>query len=249
MIITCPNCQKEYNIPDSKIPSRDAKTTCKVCSHSIPIKGKDKTEVSLPDSDYTCSKCGLNGDNSKECTECGVIFSKFLRQEEAKVDKPPEKVKVEENESPPENVVIGKDSYYIEGYGELSWDELQKMAQRNEIYLETDILVGRTSRWVLASSIPSLFLKDEVKNVNWGVFIIALGVLGLFISFNMDTTVWSGSSQVNNIGLMNDKQNYIIVSSLTLLIGVIVTIFLKSVELNQKECPKCTEQVRESSDL
>ncbi len=61
----------------------------------------------------------------------------------------------------------------------------------------------------------------------FGLFITALGVIFLVLSLNMNTSVQVGYSDnyINNIGLMNDKQNYIIVSCFGILIGVLISVF------------------------
>lgn len=68
-----------------------------------------------------------------------------------------------------------------------------------------------------------------------GMIVFILGAIGLFVALNMDTSVEISSSyfgvrRVNNIGLMNEKQNYVIASCASMLIGVISStagLFLK----------------------
>jgi len=60
--------------------------------------------------------------------------------------------------------------------------------------------------------------------VGGGVFVI--GVLGLFFSLGMDTSVSSTTGEkFNNLGLMNDKQNYLNLSCFTILIGTLIIMF------------------------
>ena len=40
MKVTCPNCQKNYNINDAKIPAGVKTAKCKACGHPMPLKGK-----------------------------------------------------------------------------------------------------------------------------------------------------------------------------------------------------------------
>jgi len=40
MKVTCPNCQKNYNISNAKIPAGVKAAKCKACGHSMPLKGK-----------------------------------------------------------------------------------------------------------------------------------------------------------------------------------------------------------------
>jgi len=63
-----------------------------------------------------------------------------------------------------------------------------------------------------------------------GILILIGGVIALFRSLGIDTSVETGisgfglPSRVNNLGLMNQKQNYIIVSCVALVIGVGVSL-------------------------
>jgi predicted Zn finger-like uncharacterized protein len=41
MKITCPNCQKNYNINETKIPAGVKTAKCKACGHPMPLKGRD----------------------------------------------------------------------------------------------------------------------------------------------------------------------------------------------------------------
>lgn len=72
-----------------------------------------------------------------------------------------------------------------------------------------------------------------------GGFLIVVGLIWGVVSFNINTSVAVGGqsygsgdysftvpkSRVNNLGLMNDKQNHIIGAGLTLVIGVMLFIF------------------------
>lgn len=57
-----------------------------------------------------------------------------------------------------------------------------------------------------------------------GTLILFAGVAGLLFALNMDTSVSTGFGSVNNLGLMNDKQNYIIVSALAIIVGLLMII-------------------------
>ncbi|WOS07379.1 hypothetical protein R5O27_09330 [Proteus mirabilis] len=47
----------------------------------------------------------------------------------------------------------------------------------------------------------------------FGRILLIVGIIAAFASFNMDVSVPTGyGSRVNNIGLMSDKQNYILIS-------------------------------------
>jgi len=63
-----------------------------------------------------------------------------------------------------------------------------------------------------------------------GTLLIVIGIIALLSSLMMDTSVAVLDGRINNIGLMADKQNYIIISGLMLLIGVFITLFSKNGE-------------------
>jgi hypothetical protein len=95
-----------------------------------------------------------------------------------------------------------------------------------------------------------------------GAVLIVLGCIGLIASWNMDTTVEAGGerigsrefafdvpkTRVHNIGLMDDRRNYLLLSGLTLMVGV-VTVGFGALAGNQSapsrrqslcvRCPKC----------
>ncbi len=63
-----------------------------------------------------------------------------------------------------------------------------------------------------------------------GFGLIAIGVIWLLIAFNMDTSVevpstYFGSSRVENIGLIAQRQNHLMVAGLVTLIGTLLVIF------------------------
>lgn len=72
-----------------------------------------------------------------------------------------------------------------------------------------------------------------------GIAVFAIGVLALLGALNMSTTVWTeprgsiGSGtwtpprQVHNIGLMQERQNYILVSSLLIVVGLSLFLFAR----------------------
>ncbi|MEQ5741872.1 hypothetical protein [Providencia alcalifaciens] len=75
----------------------------------------------------------------------------------------------------------------------------------------------------------------------FGLFLLAIGIIGAIASFAMDVTVATGyGGRVNNIGLMTDKQNYILISCFIILCGLLVTIFGKKSSVTKK-CPFCAE--------
>jgi hypothetical protein len=70
-----------------------------------------------------------------------------------------------------------------------------------------------------------------------GIAVLAVGILALFGALNMSTTVWteplgsivSGTwtlpRPIHNIGLMQERQNYILVSSLLIIVGLSLFLF------------------------
>jgi ribosomal protein L37E len=60
-----------------------------------------------------------------------------------------------------------------------------------------------------------------VKDYPLAKILVIVGILGLLVSLSMETTI----GDFYNIGLLNDKQNYIIISSFLILIGVILHIY------------------------
>lgn len=100
-------------------------------------------------------------------------------------------------------------------------------------------------------------VKQEGTKTFLGWIIIFIGIVALLISLIMDTTVPSGGyifgiERVHNIGLLNRKQNCIIVSSLIILIGVLLTIyfaFIKRNLANSKICPYCAETIKRESRM
>lgn len=68
-----------------------------------------------------------------------------------------------------------------------------------------------------------------------GYLLGVLGILGLILAFQLDVSVQVpvtyiggeaiGGGRVNNLGLMQDRQNYLMVSGLLLLLGVLMGIF------------------------
>lgn len=101
--------------------------------------------------------------------------------------------------------------------------------------------------------------RQATKNViqkhknKLGPLLIIGGIIFLLISFAMETSVYTGHGQVHNIGLLNERQNRIIVSSLIILIGVILSIFNKNQatknkliaeDYRDKKCTYCAEFIK-----
>lgn len=95
--------------------------------------------------------------------------------------------------------------------------------------------------------------EDQPSLFPIGIVLLILGVISLVFSLNFDTSV----GRYNNIGLLNDKQNYIIISSVLLLAGV-VFVSIGYIKNNSApstnsaivdatttmECPACAEVIK-----
>jgi len=60
----------------------------------------------------------------------------------------------------------------------------------------------------------------------FGIVLLVFGIMGLLQANSMDTSVPTGffGMRLNNIGLMNSKQNAIIVSGIISIIGLILVV-------------------------
>ncbi|MDD5343191.1 MAG: hypothetical protein PHW12_02080 [Smithella sp.] len=68
-----------------------------------------------------------------------------------------------------------------------------------------------------------------------GEALIVVGIILGIISLSMDTTTYNeGYGSVHNIGLLNSKQNFIIVSAVIFIAGIIIT-SLKRLVKNKKD--------------
>lgn len=95
-----------------------------------------------------------------------------------------------------------------------------------------------------------------------GIVLLVCGALGLVFALSMDTSVSAGSfGRVNNIGLMNDKQNYIIIAAVVLIAGVLMSLLAPRGETvvsasqepssgavaqgpTSRPCPYCAEEIK-----
>ncbi len=126
-----------------------------------------------------------------------------------------------------------KDSFifrYVKGEQDL--ESMIELTDINKIYEKAEKQTG-----IEEKRNEGMNIKQNTVILVIGLVILFGGTIALFASLGMDTSIelpYSGlyglPRRVNNIGLMNQKQNYIIVSSIVLLVGVIVSlagIFLK----------------------
>lgn len=83
-----------------------------------------------------------------------------------------------------------------------------------------------------------------------GILIVICGLLGLAASLNLETTVPSGRifERVHNIGLMNEKQNFILISLAIAIGGIILAVSartrMNSDSSSTQTCPYCAETIK-----
>jgi uncharacterized membrane protein len=92
-----------------------------------------------------------------------------------------------------------------------------------------------------------------------GIVILVFGLLCLIASLSMNTSVYVGGGQsVNNSGLLNDKSNFVIISALMILIGIVVylvgwsksdyaSMIIDKQQENSKKCPYCSEYIKKEA--
>ena len=85
---------------------------------------------------------------------------------------------------------------------------------------------------------------------NFGYFLLIVGLLCIVGALAMDVSVSSGTGRVNNIGLMAERQNFILIGGLLLLVGVIMAVAGKrridafDSSSEYRACPSCAEAIR-----
>ena len=88
--------------------------------------------------------------------------------------------------------------------------------------------------------------------------VIIVGVVWAIIAFSFDTSVPTDIGRVNNLGLMAERQNYIIFSGITILIGVILLGFsTKTIQSSANSdkftlninCPFCAEEIKSEAKI
>lgn len=85
---------------------------------------------------------------------------------------------------------------------------------------------------------------------NFGYFVLVVGMLCIVGALAMDVSVSSGARRVNNIGLMAERQNFILIGGLMLLIGVIMAVAGKrqidavTSSNHGRACPICAETIK-----
>ena len=88
--------------------------------------------------------------------------------------------------------------------------------------------------------------------------IVGVGIILLLVSTQFNTSVSTGYGRVHNIGLMNNKQNFILIAGIILIVGVLMVLFGKSnksetnsdltsfspANASTRACPFCAEPIR-----
>ena len=87
-----------------------------------------------------------------------------------------------------------------------------------------------------------------------GILLLVLGGGGLLFSLNMETSVSTDFGRVNNIGLMKDQQNYLLLSAVAAISGLLLFIFSGHGQAssvlsgdatgNLRACPTCAESIK-----
>lgn len=84
-----------------------------------------------------------------------------------------------------------------------------------------------------------------------GIIFLVVAVVAFIIGFGMDTSVSSGfDKRVHNIGLLNDRQNIIILAGAMAIVGAIFVAFsnkqkpAKGQFSSTRTCPFCAETIR-----
>lgn len=85
-----------------------------------------------------------------------------------------------------------------------------------------------------------------------GILLVVVGVLALLIGFGSDTTVATDNGgRVHNIGLMNEKQNTILLGGVLSILGALFIGFSgrrapgsQADESDSKKCPFCAESIK-----
>lgn len=76
-----------------------------------------------------------------------------------------------------------------------------------------------------------------------GAICFVLGIILIGYALTMDVSVSTGYGRVNNLGLMAERQNYLIIGGFLFLAGIILHVFAKG-SSRTKKCPVCAEKIQ-----
>lgn len=83
-----------------------------------------------------------------------------------------------------------------------------------------------------------------------GYWVLAAGIIWLLVSANMDTSVPTGlGGRVNNIGLIAQKQNYMLMGAFIALCGLLMALLgkAKTKDSGTVKCPFCAELIQKEA--
>ena len=91
MIVTCPNCETSYNLPDEKVPASGAKVKCSKCAHVFkvevpPASPEDEFEALLEED---ASDAGERFDETFDDVAAGAAEAAAVAEEAASEPEPP----------------------------------------------------------------------------------------------------------------------------------------------------------------
>lgn len=87
----------------------------------------------------------------------------------------------------------------------------------------------------------------------FGIFLAIIGAVAMIAALAMDVSVSSGIGRVNNMGLMADRQNYIIIGGILLLAGLLLLVMGGKAQaspestFDTRPCPFCAETIKKAA--
>lgn len=79
-----------------------------------------------------------------------------------------------------------------------------------------------------------------------GFVILMIGVVGVLFALNMRVSLSTALGEINNLGLMAERKNYIIISSVVVVCGLMVLLF-GTISGNKTKCPFCAESINQEA--